>query len=157
MKIWKQDSCEFFSRNHIAMLKLLQVDTLKRLQHVPYCYSLKQTTLNGTVLGGLNAGGQGQISAGMQRSSWNGTLGLCSFTSSPWFICWFHRSHWSSHVTTADLSQSLSSLCIIISRIAVLQWDLSFSILLIGEPKSMVFISYVNSARPTKVRKRVNK
>lgn len=138
------------------MLKLLQVAAAKRHGCVPYCYSLKQTTLNGTNFEGVSTGGQGQISVVMQRGSWNGTVGLCSFTSSMWFICQFNRSHWSSCITTADLSRLLSGLCII-NKIAILQWDLNFSILLIWEPKSMLFISYINSARPTKMRKSVNK
>lgn len=138
------------------MLKLLQVAAAKRHWCVPYCHSLKQTTLNGTNFWGVNTGVQGWISVVMQRSSWNGTVGFSSFTSSTWFICWFHRLHWSSCVTTTDLSRLLSGLCII-NGITILQWDLNFSILLMWEPKSMLFVSCINSARPTKTRKSVNK
>lgn len=80
----------------------------------------------------------------------------CFFTSFMWFICWFNRSHWSSCVTTTNLSQSFSDLSII-NRIAVLQWHINFSMLFIWEPKSMLFISYICSARPTKMKKNVNK
>lgn len=84
------------------------------------------------------------------------TLRIWFFTSSMWFICWFNRSRWSSCVTTTNLSQSSSDLSIII-RIAILQWRLNFSILFLWEPKPMLFISYISSARPTKMRKNVNK
>lgn len=75
----------------------------------------------------------------------------CAFTTSTWFICWFSKLHWSLCVTTAGFSRLLSGLCII-NRIAILQWDFNFSILLLGEPKSMLLIGYVNSARTTKMR-----
>lgn len=135
---------------------MLWVAAAQRRWFIPYCYSLKQATLNGWSFWGVNQKRSRMDQVVLERRSWNGTVRLWFFTTSVWFICWFNRSHWSSCVTTTNLSQSFSDLTII-NRIAILQWHLNFLILFIWEPRSMVFISYISSARPTKMRKNVNK